>query len=146
MKDAIDRVVGVVDETGAVIACSELNLIGEVQEDFVAERVSARTALPGAATAISSSPASSTTTMLSLWSASDETAAQFAAVLAISLQSIKQYHDEKFDKANFIKNVVAGQHPARRHLRQGAGTSLCHRCVPGGVHRPGGVGGRHFCL
>ena len=27
MKDAIDRVVGVVDETGAVISCSELNLI-----------------------------------------------------------------------------------------------------------------------
>ena len=36
----------------------------------------------------------------------DETAGQFAAVLSISLQSIKQYHDEKFDKANFIKNVV----------------------------------------
>ena len=30
MKDAINRVVGVVDETGAVISCSELNLIGEV--------------------------------------------------------------------------------------------------------------------
>ena len=29
MKDAINRVVGVVDETGAVISCSELNLIGE---------------------------------------------------------------------------------------------------------------------
>ena len=42
MKDAIDRVVGVVDETGAVIACSELNLIGEVQEDFMAERVSGK--------------------------------------------------------------------------------------------------------
>ena len=36
----------------------------------------------------------------------DETAGQFAGVLAISLQSIKQYHDEKFDKSNFIKNVV----------------------------------------
>ena len=36
----------------------------------------------------------------------DETAGQFAAVLSISLQSIKQYHDEKFDKSNFIKNVV----------------------------------------
>ena len=36
----------------------------------------------------------------------DATAAQFAALLAISLQSIKQYHDEKFDKTNFIKNVV----------------------------------------
>ena len=27
-------------------------------------------------------------------------------MLSISLQSIKQYHDEKFDKTNFIKNVV----------------------------------------
>ena len=36
----------------------------------------------------------------------DETAGQFAAMLSISLQSIKQYHDEKFDKSNFIKNVV----------------------------------------
>ena len=26
--------------------------------------------------------------------------------MAISMQNIKQYHDEKFDKANFIKNVV----------------------------------------
>ena len=39
MKDAIDRVVGVVDETGAVISCSELNLIGEVREGFMAERL-----------------------------------------------------------------------------------------------------------
>ena len=36
----------------------------------------------------------------------DPTAAQFASLLSISLQSIKQYHDEKFDKTNFIKNVV----------------------------------------
>ena len=36
----------------------------------------------------------------------DEAAGRFAALLAISLQNIKQYHDEKFDKANFIKNVV----------------------------------------
>ena len=27
-------------------------------------------------------------------------------MLSISLQSIKQYHDEKFDKTNFIKNVM----------------------------------------
>ena len=41
MKDAINRVVGVVDETGAVISCSELNLIGEVRDGFVAERLTA---------------------------------------------------------------------------------------------------------
>ena len=43
MKDAIDRVVGVVDETGAVIACSELGQIGEMREGFaVADRKSTR--------------------------------------------------------------------------------------------------------
>ena len=40
MKDAVNRIVGVVDETGTVIACSELNLIGEVRENFLAERLS----------------------------------------------------------------------------------------------------------
>src|SRR5699024_6649364 len=35
-----------------------------------------------------------------------ETASTFSMSLAISLHNIKQYHDEKFDKANFIKNVV----------------------------------------
>ena len=29
MKDAVDRVVGVIDETGTVISCSELGQIGE---------------------------------------------------------------------------------------------------------------------
>ena len=37
----IYRVVGVVDETGAVISCSELNLIGEVREGCRAERLTA---------------------------------------------------------------------------------------------------------
>ena len=29
MKDAVDRVVGVIDETGTVISCSELGQIGD---------------------------------------------------------------------------------------------------------------------
>ena len=39
MKDAINRVVGVVDETGTGISCSDLNIIGEVRDGFVAERL-----------------------------------------------------------------------------------------------------------
>ena len=33
-------------------------------------------------------------------------AARYASILAISLSSIKQYYDEKYDRNNFIKNVV----------------------------------------
>ena len=32
MKDAIDRIIGVVDENGVIIACSELVKIGEVKQ------------------------------------------------------------------------------------------------------------------
>ena len=32
MKDAIDRTIGVVDETSVIISCSELGRIGEVNE------------------------------------------------------------------------------------------------------------------
>ena len=106
MKDAIDRVVGVVDETGAVIACSELNLIGEVQEDFVAERVSGKDSFARGGYSYQQFSSVKHNDYAVFVEGVDETAAQFAAVLAISLQSIKQYHDEKFDKANFIKNVV----------------------------------------
>ena len=41
MKDAIDRTIGVVDETSVVIACSELGRIGEVNESITSDTLSA---------------------------------------------------------------------------------------------------------
>jgi len=35
MKEAIDRTIGVVDETGVVIACSDLNRVGEMREGVI---------------------------------------------------------------------------------------------------------------
>ena len=34
MRDAIDRTIGVIDETSVIIACSELGRIGEVNESI----------------------------------------------------------------------------------------------------------------
>ncbi len=106
MKDAIDRVVGVVDETGIVIACSELNLIGEMRDGFAADRVSAGDRFHKDGYTYHQFSSSKHNDYAVFVEGGDEVASQFAAVLSISLQSIKQYHDEKFDKANFIKNVV----------------------------------------
>ena len=35
MRDAIDRTIGVMDETSVIIACSELGRIGEVNESVM---------------------------------------------------------------------------------------------------------------
>ena len=36
MRDAVERTIGVIDETGAVISCSDLGRIGEVRDISVA--------------------------------------------------------------------------------------------------------------
>lgn len=41
MREAIDRTIGVIDETMAIIACSDLGRIGEVSESVTAESFSA---------------------------------------------------------------------------------------------------------
>ena len=39
MRDTTDRVIGVVDESGTVISCSELPLIGEVRKGVIADTI-----------------------------------------------------------------------------------------------------------
>lgn len=145
MKDAIDRVVGVVDETGAVISCSELNLIGEVREGFMAERLTAGDRFVRDGYTYQQFSSAKHNDYAVFVEGADETAGQFAALLSISLQSIKQYHDEKFDKSNFIKNVVLDNIlPGDIYAK--ARAALRHRCLPGGVHRPRHQRRRHLRL
>ena len=88
MKDAIDRVVGVVDETGAVISCSELNLIGEVREGFMAERLTAGDRFVRDGYTYQQFSSAKHNDYAVFVEGADETAGQFAALLSISLQSI----------------------------------------------------------
>lgn len=46
-------------------------------------------------------------------SGDDDLALKYLSMLAVTLSSIKQYYDEKYDRANFIKNVILDNHTAR---------------------------------
>ena len=106
MKDAIDRMVGVVDEAGTIISCTDLNRIGEVRDGVASERLAAGDSFVRDGFTYHLFTANKRNDYAVLVEGTDEAAGRYAALLAISLQNIKQYHDEKFDKANFIKNVV----------------------------------------
>lgn len=106
MKDAIDRMVGVVDETGTIISCTDLSRIGEVRDGVASERLAAGDSFVRDGFTYHLFTANKRNDYAVLVEGTDEAAGRYAALLAISLQNIKQYHDEKFDKANFIKNVV----------------------------------------
>ena len=106
MKDTIDRVIGVIDESSVIIACSELGKIGEVNEQITQEYFSSQDLFQAedyTFKAFGNRPKAEYAVFIS---GTDAEAQKFAKLLAISLSSIKQYYDEKYDRGNFIKNVI----------------------------------------
>ncbi|MBQ4119238.1 MAG: helix-turn-helix domain-containing protein [Clostridia bacterium] len=102
MKDAIDRTFGVVDENMTVIASSELGKIGETVLDFTPTIESQAN---GGYTykAIPSNQGAKYSVFVD---GDDLLASKYANVLAVAFSNIKFYYDEKYDRANFIKNII----------------------------------------
>ncbi len=106
MRDAIDRTIGVMDETSVIIACSELGRIGEVNESVNAETMASTDTFVLNGYTYKSFGSRPKPEFAVFVSGTDGEAVKYANLLAISLGSIKQYYDEKYDRSNFIKNVI----------------------------------------
>ncbi len=106
MRDAIERSVGVVDEGLVVTSCSDVARLGStvnimspgaMDENEIYVR-DGYTYVPfgmktGERYAV-------------FVEGTDTAAGRYARLLSVSLGSLKQYYDEKYDRCNFIKNVV----------------------------------------
>lgn len=105
MRDAVDRTIGVIDETGTIISCSELGKIGEVisnasqifSED--GDRI-----LNGCTYRSFGSHMQAEYAVFI--DGEDELAGKYAHICCVALSNIKQCYDEKFDRGNFVKNVI----------------------------------------
>lgn len=105
MKNAIDRTIGIVDETGMIISCSELGRIGELvtlnSNIFVDSEVCVVNGLTYKCFGNQIHPEYAV-----FIDGNDELAEKYVNIVAVALDNLKQYFDEKYDKSNFIKNVV----------------------------------------
>lgn len=106
MKDAIDRVVGVVDDTSVVVACSELGRIGEVIDSINAETLNSANPFVINGQTFKAFGNGGNGEYAVFVEGSDDIAQKYVQIMAVSLSSIKQYYDEKYDRGNFIKNVI----------------------------------------
>lgn len=108
MKDTLGRTAGVVDDTGTIIACTESARTGEIQEDVAGGQLlsSGNERFTSGGFTYHVFLGGNHDEYAVFVEGVDETAARDAGIVAISLQNILQYHDEKFDKTNFIKNIV----------------------------------------
>lgn len=107
IKDAIDRTVGVVDENYTVIACSELGKIGETHEImFSAGSISSNETFVKGQYTYKPFGTPQRPEYILFVEGNDPQAAKYASILSISLSNIKFYYDEKYDRSNFIKNII----------------------------------------
>ena len=105
MRDATDRIIGVIDDSGVVIACSELGKIGETRIG-VREELSYNNDTVVLDGYTYRSLGQSKLENVVFVEGDDKSAESTAAILAVSLSNIKNLYDEKYDKCSFIKNII----------------------------------------
>ena len=106
MTDAVDRVIGVLDENGIIISCSDLAKIGGTRQGVRDElSYTSETVMSGGYT-YKPIGSGAKTEYIVFVEGEDKQAERLAAILSISLGSIKGLYDDKYDKASFIKNVI----------------------------------------
>ena len=107
LNETVNKTIGVIDETSVVIACSDLSRIGEVVDGVSAEFYSDSSSLViNSETFYPIEGATGHAEFGIFVQGGDAEAEKLAHILAISFKNIKQYYDEKYDKGNFIKNVI----------------------------------------
>ncbi|MBO5358377.1 MAG: PucR family transcriptional regulator, partial [Clostridia bacterium] len=102
MKDCIDRPFGVIDENFTVTASSELGKIGETVPSF---NLTNELCVEGGYTykTLGVNQGTSYTVFVE---GEDVLAGKYASILAVAFANVKFYYDEKYDRGNFIKNII----------------------------------------
>lgn len=106
MREAIDRKLGVIDETGTIISCSELGRIGEQQNTNISEIFNSSEAVCIDGFTYLTFGSHLRHEYAVFVEGEDDVAINYVKVISVSLSSIKQFYDEKYDRSNFVKNVI----------------------------------------
>ena len=106
MKDAIERVIGVIDENGVIISCSELGKIGEIKQGIKDELSYASDVVTEDGYTYRPLISGNKNEYIIFVEGEDRQAVKYSKLLAISLGNIKSLYDEKYDKGSFIKNII----------------------------------------
>ncbi|MBE6642534.1 MAG: helix-turn-helix domain-containing protein [Clostridia bacterium] len=106
MKDAVDRVIGVIDENGVIISCSELGKIGESKNNVKDELAYTAGAVAKDGYTYRPLGNGSKFEYIVFVEGEDKKAESTSMILSISLSNIKNLYDEKYDKGSFLKNII----------------------------------------
>ena len=106
MKEAIDRVIGVIDENGVIIACSDLVKIGEIRQGVREELAYSADIVTVGGYTYRPIGVGAKAEYVAFVEGEDKNAEKTSKLLSIALSNIKNLYDEKYDKGSFVKNII----------------------------------------
>ena len=106
MKDVVGRTIGVIDENGIVIACSELSKIGESKQRIREELSYSQDAVIYEGYTYRFVNSAGKTDCICFVEGGDSHSDNMAQLLSIFLGNMKSLYDEKYDKGSFIKSII----------------------------------------
>jgi len=101
------RKAGIIDETGTIIACTDVSAIGEQCGEQLTDVKFASEPVVIKGTTYKRISGRNRSDYIIFCSGADELAHSGTIVLSVSLSQIKQLYDEKYDKLSFIKNILS---------------------------------------
>ncbi|MEG1632499.1 MAG: helix-turn-helix domain-containing protein [Oscillospiraceae bacterium] len=109
MKEATDRCMGVVDDQGFVIACSELSMIGSHLDDMqgLGTDVSEQIFTSAVRTYRLLGAAGARFEYAVFISGHDATARSICILAAVAMDEARTNYEEKHNKATFVKNIIS---------------------------------------
>ena len=121
MRDTIDATIGVVDENATIIACSELSKIGTSNEFVSLDLSDSHDIFIRDGYTYKPFGSHSKPDYAVFVEGTDDMAAKYASIMALTLANIKQYYDEKYEKQLYQKRCTR-QYSSGRHRHQGKRT------------------------
>ncbi|MBQ7384356.1 MAG: PucR family transcriptional regulator, partial [Clostridia bacterium] len=101
MKDAFDRIIGVIDENGVVISCSDLGKMGDVRQGVREELSFSSEVMAIDGYTYRYMGVGQKSEYIVFIEGQDKMAEKMSKLLAVSLGNIKSLYDEKYDKGSF---------------------------------------------
>ena len=106
MKDAFDRVIGVIDENSVIISCSDLGKMGDIRQGVREELSFSSEVVVIDGYTYRYMGVGQKSEYIVFVEGQDKMAEKMSKLLAVSLGNIKGLYDEKYDKRSFIKNII----------------------------------------
>ncbi len=106
LKKDIHRRLGIMDENGYIIACSDESKVGFQKEAVITHFDVSNDDYMGGGYIFRKIETYNKNTYVVFCEGEDEIAKGFVSFLATHFTTIKQYYDEKYDRNSFVKNII----------------------------------------